>query len=88
VSDVKHAFTAWNEIRRPRCEELISRSRMQGIMLDSTKDQRFELGVDGVLEDLENNQRWVWNIDLEKTMKQSIEVFERTKKEDVYPPVF
>jgi hypothetical protein len=61
---------------------------MQGIMLDSTKDQRFELGVDGVLEDLENNQRWVWNIDLEKTMKQSIEVFERAKKEDVYPPVF
>jgi hypothetical protein len=61
---------------------------MQGIMLDSTKHQRFELGVDGVLEDLENNQRWVWNIDLEKTMKQSIEVFERAKKEDVYPPVF
>jgi salicylate hydroxylase len=88
VSDIKHAFAAWDETRRPRCEELISRSRRQGVMLDLTKNQSNELGVGEVLDGLEDNQTWVWNVDLEKMLKQSIEVLERVKKEDEFPPVF
>jgi salicylate hydroxylase len=88
ASDIKHAFTAWNEIRRPRCEELISRSRRQGILLDLTREDGFEHGEEIVLDDLEDSQRWVWDVNLENMLEQSIKMFKMVEEEDEFPSVF
>ncbi|EHL01722.1 putative Salicylate hydroxylase [Glarea lozoyensis 74030] len=88
ASDLKHAFSAWSQIRRPRCEELINRSRRQGILLELTKEEGFESGEEELLDDLEHNQEWVWDVDLEKMLEQSISMLDISKEDDAYPPVF
>jgi salicylate hydroxylase len=88
ASDIKYAFSAWSQIRRPRCEELINRSRRQGILLELTKVAGFESGEEELLDDLEHNQEWVWDVDLEKMLEQSISMLDIAKEDDEFPPVF
>lgn len=87
MPDINCAFSVWNDVRRPRCEELIRRSKRQGIMLDLTKDHGFEQGIEDLLDDLNDNEKWVWEVDLQKMLEDSILMLEK-RKEDVYPSVF
>lgn len=56
AADIKCAFRAWDAIRRPRCNELVARSREQGLLLDLQKPGG-EICVEDVKWDIEINQR-------------------------------
>ncbi|TVY36419.1 6-methylsalicylic acid decarboxylase [Lachnellula occidentalis] len=65
---IKQAFAAYDQIRRPRGQELIKRSRKQGMLLDLqghgkiNQELRIRVGL---------NQKWVWDADLEGMLEQA-----------------
>ena len=85
--DIKYAFAAWDEMRRPRCEELIRRSRKQGELLDMQKDGGL-ITEEDVRDEVEESQRWVWDVDLERMLTEGGEVMKKRKEEGAFPSVF
>jgi len=88
ASDIKHAFLAYDSLRRPRSQELVRRSREQGHMLELESDiPNLAVGnQDAWQEYLERemdiNPRWVWNVDLESMLLQAKEIFRSMKEEE------
>ncbi|CAG8960431.1 hypothetical protein HYFRA_00008150 [Hymenoscyphus fraxineus] len=80
AADIKYAFKAWDAVRRPRCNELISRSREQGLLLDLQAQDGEEVSAEDVREKIEIHQRWVWDVDLEGMLEKAT-VFFRKEKE-------
>jgi salicylate hydroxylase len=62
VDDVQHAFRAYDEMRRPRCEELVKKSRANGMLFDLQDGG--DVTEDELWGDLEKKMQWVWNVDL------------------------
>ncbi|TVY82723.1 6-methylsalicylic acid decarboxylase atA [Lachnellula suecica] len=76
TSDIKQAFRIYGEIRRPRCLELIDRSREQGSLFDLRKQQsESEVSRDELRTKLALNQQWVWDVDLEGMLDKAKEMF-------------
>jgi len=67
--NIKQAFSVYDTIRRPRCQELIRRSRKQGMLLD-LQGQR-EVGEEELRLKVGFNQKWVWNADLEDMLEEA-----------------
>jgi salicylate hydroxylase len=58
ASDIKYAFLAYDAVRRPRSQELVTRSREQGHLLD----------LESKLPDLKDGDREKWQQYLEREM--------------------
>ena len=65
VSDLKYAFRAYDAIRRPRSQELVTRSRSQGMFLDLQSPSGGEVTEEILTESLKRNMKWIWAVDLE-----------------------
>ena len=65
VSDLKYAFQAYDAIRRPRSQELVIRSRTQGMFLDLQSPRGGVVTEEMLTESLERNMKWIWGVDLE-----------------------
>lgn len=75
-SDIKHAFRAYDAIRRPRAQELVRRSRRQGSL--------FCLQITGaheLIEDMDANMSWVWDVDFDSMLCSANKVFTTLKNE-------
>lgn len=59
----------YDTIRRPRCEELIKRSRKEGVFFDSHGTG--EIDGDELKKEVATHQEWVWNVDLEDMLKKA-----------------
>ncbi|TVY13951.1 6-methylsalicylic acid decarboxylase atA [Lachnellula arida] len=65
---IRQAFSVYDQIRRPRGQELIKRSRKQGLLLDLegqgqiNQELRARVGL---------NQKWVWDADLEAMLQEA-----------------
>lgn len=64
VSDIKHALQVYDEIRRPRSQELATRSRTQGMLMDLQSESGGAVSEEILKESLASNMRWVWEVDL------------------------
>jgi len=64
VNDIQHAFRVYDEIRRPRCEELVKKSRTNGLLLDLQKEGGGDVTETELLRDLEEKMQWIWGADL------------------------
>ncbi|KAH6672543.1 hypothetical protein B0J14DRAFT_483028 [Halenospora varia] len=63
-ADLKYAFRVFDETRRPRCKDLIAKSRKQGQLLDLQKKAGSEITEDELRRCVTINQKWVWEVDL------------------------
>jgi salicylate hydroxylase len=67
--DIKQAFSVYDKIRRPRCQELIRRSRKQGLLLDL--QGQGEVREEELRTKVGFNQKWVWDADLEDMLEEA-----------------
>lgn len=76
-NDIKHAFRAYDAVRRPRAQELVRRSRRQGNLfcLQIT-------GVSELIEDMDSNMAWVWDVDFDSMLRSAEEAFMVLKRKD------
>ena len=77
ADDIKFAFRAYDEVRRPRSQELVMRSRRQGMMLDLQKPDGGLVTGEELKRSMEENQDWVWEVDLGQMLQQGKELFRK-----------
>jgi salicylate hydroxylase len=86
ASDIKFAFLAYDALRRPRSQELVSRSLEQIHFLEleselpSLADGNRDAWQEYFERELDVNPRWVWNVDLESMLVQAKNLFEISKQ--------
>jgi salicylate hydroxylase len=86
ASDIKYAFRAYDVLRRPRSQELVTRSREQGHLLDlesmlpDLKDGDRKKWQQYLEKELDVNPKWVWNVDLEGMLVRAKEVFQSLRQ--------
>lgn len=79
-NDIKHAFRAYDAVRRPRAQELVRRSRRQGSL--------FCLQIVGpheMIEDMDSNMSWVWDVDFDSMLTSAKKSFATFKSQDKGP---
>ncbi|TVY81767.1 6-methylsalicylic acid decarboxylase atA [Lachnellula suecica] len=70
--DLEGVFRAYDEVRRPRSQELVVRSRRNGMRLDfQNPDGEGELSVEQYMRGVEENMKWVWEIDLNAMLEEA-----------------
>jgi salicylate hydroxylase len=74
VADLDKVFKAYDEVRRPRTQGIVTTSREAGKLWD------FEL--EGVMDDLDlleqnmgNRMGWIWNVDIAADMERAKKIF-------------
>ncbi|KAH8646570.1 putative salicylate hydroxylase [Tricladium varicosporioides] len=70
-ADLKYAFRVFDETRRPRCRDLIAKSRKQGQLLDLQKKGGGEITEDELRRCVTINQKWVWEVDLSGMLERA-----------------
>lgn len=70
-ADLQHAFRVFDETRRPRCKDLIAKSRKQGQLLDLQKKGGGEITEDELRRCVTINQKWVWEVDLSGMLERA-----------------
>jgi salicylate hydroxylase len=63
--DIKYAFNAYDQIRRPRSQALVAQSRSQGMLLDLQDVNGGTVRGKELKTCMENNMKWVWTVDLQ-----------------------
>ena len=73
---LESVFKAYDTVRRPRTQRLVTTSRDAACL--------YEFQKDGILDDpgaarsnLDGRMRWVWDIDLEEHLQEAISIFEQ-----------
>jgi len=69
-TDLKAAFQAYDQTRRPRSQDLVTTSRRQGMRLELQDGNGGTVGKDDLKNGMENNMKWIWGVDL-KVMVQN-----------------
>lgn len=74
ASDIPKAFRAYDAVRRPRSQKLVTTSREGGML--------YEKQLEGVGDDipliqkhLEERMKWIWNVDLEAHVEEAQKLF-------------
>ncbi|KAH7348591.1 putative salicylate hydroxylase [Rhexocercosporidium sp. MPI-PUGE-AT-0058] len=70
AEDIRYAFRAYDEVRRPRSQELVTRSRKQGMMLDLQQSDGGVVTGEELKSGMEQNMDWVWEIDLSEMLER------------------
>lgn len=74
VSEIEHAFQAYDAVRRPRTQKVVTMSRETGLLYDSEYpgigDDIVKMG-----EMLRKAYRWIWDEDLGKQLESSRDIF-------------
>jgi salicylate hydroxylase len=81
AADIKIAFQAYDRIRRPRSQELVRRSRANGMLLDLQHPDGGEMTHEKMIPLVEDNQAWVWTADIAKMLTDARDVFKELKGE-------
>ena len=77
--DIRYAFQAYDEVRRPRSQEMVTRSRTNGLLMDLQKEDGFEVTDEMLKQSLASNMKWIWEVDLERMLEEAHALFKRYK---------
>jgi salicylate hydroxylase len=73
-TDLQKAFKAYDAVRRPRTQKLVSTSRDAGCLYEFQKEGVRD-DVEALRNNLEGRMRWVWDIDLEKHLQEAMRIY-------------
>ena len=79
-SDIRYAFKAYDEMRRPRSQEMVTRSRTNGLLMDLQREDGFEVTDEMLKQSLASNMKWVWEIDLERMLEEVHALFKKYER--------
>ncbi|MCJ1253499.1 hypothetical protein MMC24_001311 [Lignoscripta atroalba] len=78
-ADIEHAFKAFDTVRRPRTQNLVTTSRAAGQLYDFEHDG-IEDDLELIRRNLDTRYKWIWEHDLEEDLKKAKEILgERIK---------
>ncbi|KAI1387978.1 mannitol 1-phosphate dehydrogenase [Hypoxylon trugodes] len=72
VEDLTKAFHAYDEVRRPRTQKLVTTSKEAGMLYE------FELegdDLEAIQRNFEGRMSWIWDIDLQKELDRAFSIF-------------
>lgn len=70
-SDIRHAFKAYDAIRRPRSQKLVTNSRQNGRTLDLQQDDGSVLDSAELARMMDENMDWAWHVDLSAMLEDA-----------------
>lgn len=70
-SDIESAFRAFDAVRRPRTQKLVTTSREMGEVYELEAEGVMD-DVDKLREDLATRFRWIWEEDLEEELAEAM----------------
>ena len=70
LDDIPTIFTAYNTVRWPRTQRLVQHSRECG-MLYQLRKPGIEDDLEKLKVDLENMQRWIWDVNMEDHLEEA-----------------
>ena len=82
TADIRRAFRVYDEIRRPRSQELVTRSRQNGMLLELQRHGGGKATKGELRIGLEKNMKWVWEVDLEEMLEKAMRLFDVYKNTD------
>lgn len=77
VDDFERAFSAFDQVRRPRTQKNVVTSKDAGMLYD------FELegdDLDRIEANTRQRQKWIWNVDFEEEIKRAKELYSTGSK--------
>ncbi|KAL9062368.1 MAG: hypothetical protein Q9157_008985, partial [Trypethelium eluteriae] len=72
---LERAFSAYDTVRRPRTQKLVSTSRDAGCLYEFQKEGVGD-DVEALKKDLDGRMRWVWDADLEEHVGEALKTFD------------
>lgn len=69
-ADIKYALKAYDQVRRPRSQQIVIRSRRQGMMLDLQKEDGGTPTKEELKSSMESNMKWIWGVDLQPMVEE------------------
>ncbi|KAL9096375.1 MAG: hypothetical protein Q9165_001372 [Trypethelium subeluteriae] len=78
VSDIENAFRAYDEVRRPRSQRLVSCSRETGKLYDFELEETQD-DSESLKKSLGARFQWIWEEDIERHVSGAIERFEQLR---------
>ncbi|GAW18043.1 hypothetical protein ANO14919_075120 [Xylariales sp. No.14919] len=76
AEDLDRAFRAYDEVRRPRTQKLVTTSREAGRLWDFELEGHGD-DVDAVRRNMKARMRWIWNVDLPAELERARAIFRR-----------
>ncbi|KAE8454200.1 hypothetical protein EG329_005125 [Mollisiaceae sp. DMI_Dod_QoI] len=70
-SDIKYALKAYDAIRRPRSQSLVTRSRQNGRTLELQSDDSGIMDPKDLARRMEENMEWAWEVDLSAMLEEA-----------------
>ena len=77
VEDLNKAFKAYDEVRRPRTQKLVTTSREAGRLWDFELEGH-EDDVDALQRNMENRMQWIWNHDLRADLERARDILRQS----------
>ena len=77
--DLESVFAAYDDIRRPRTQRLVTSSRRNGQVLD-LEDKELGENIDDIRDHLSHAWDWIWNEDLDRQLAAAQSKFDERRK--------
>ncbi|KAI0905198.1 mannitol 1-phosphate dehydrogenase 2 [Ustulina deusta] len=74
VADLDRAFRAYDEVRRPRTQKLVTTSREAGRLWDFELEGHGD-DVDALQRNMDSRMHWIWNVDLPAELERARAIF-------------
>ena len=75
-SEIPAALAAYDQVRRPRAQRVVSTSRESGQLM-SMQQPGVGDNVEKMREKLKTRMHWIWNLDLEAQNEYAVKLFEQ-----------
>jgi salicylate hydroxylase len=72
---LRAVFKAYDEVRRPRSQKLVSTSRDAGLLYEFQKEGIFD-DPSKLAEEIETRFRWIWDVDLDDDCRRAAGLIE------------
>ncbi|KAI0399614.1 mannitol 1-phosphate dehydrogenase 2 [Xylaria palmicola] len=77
IEDLDRAFRAYDEVRRPRSQKIVTTSREAGRLWDFELESHGD-DVDTMQRNMESRMRWIWNVDLPAELERAKAIFRQS----------
>ena len=81
--DIAAVFAAYDAIRRPRTQKLVTTSRAAGLVVEFQSEETGGDDLERVAKNLRERFGWIWEEDLEGNLERARGIFEEKRKRGV-----
>lgn len=73
--DLAKALSAYDQVRRPRAERVVTTSREAGYLF-TMQDKEVKDNISRMREKIETRMKWIWELDIQAQNQAAVDLFE------------